>query len=624
MLDEGIDAAVLGAQDLLGRLRAGKHGVLGEVLEVSAAKGRAVDVDRRRVPTRNLQLVGHVADRLAVLAGQVLVPRARQRHVTGQANRAHAGEVVLQGRGAVDVGQADLANGVRRRVGVAAVGDEVVHVVNGQFVEKIAPLLVVIVNAAQVIEAQAVVGAGGGHLVIGVVELGGVVVAVVVVGGLVLVGHAVVGGGGSGLGIVGKAVGTREVRQAAVDVVKGVGSRHGVTVVSVVVRVVGHGLGNAHGLRSNLVVAVGVDRDLVVACLKHVGLGVLVVVRGQLVVLEANLDGLGLTRLQQLGLLIGNKIGRGLLDAAVGVRRVGVDLNNVLAGHAAGVGHGDVKAHGAVGVARGAHLLREGRIRQAVAKRVLHGCAVVDQILVGCGLVEAIAHVDALVVVDKAGRAGAAGALDLELLDVVVGKVAKVVPAGRGRQVIDKSIGRLTRGVGLAAKDAAQGLKTGLAGVRSPHDTLDLRVVVNKAHLKGVGAVIDNHDVVKVGAHQVKHVALGLVKLQVVLALGKVIVIGRVVVIGNVGRLHVSGQVKALAAHAANDHDGGRRVGAGVVDKLLAVGCGRGLGQGPVGGGDADLAAGCAVAVVEIGELLVGAKAGHVKSVKKRHRIVGV
>ena len=86
-------------------MRTGEQGVLGEVLEGTTGEGGAVDVHSRRIPTSHVHVVSHVADRLAELLGQILVPGAGERGGGGEADGADAGEVVVQRGRAVRVGQ---------------------------------------------------------------------------------------------------------------------------------------------------------------------------------------------------------------------------------------------------------------------------------------------------------------------------------------------------------------------------------------------------------------------------------------------------------------------------------------------------------------------------------------
>ena len=97
---------------------------------------------------------------------------------------AHAGEVVVNGSGAIVVVGADLADAADGVGLIAAQGDQGVHVVQGHLVQQLVPFGIVVVQAPQVLELQAVLGPGGDGLGVGVLVggggLGGEVVVLVV------------------------------------------------------------------------------------------------------------------------------------------------------------------------------------------------------------------------------------------------------------------------------------------------------------------------------------------------------------------------------------------------------------------------------------------------------------
>ena len=130
----------------------------------------------------------------------------------------------------------------------------------------------------------------------------GVIVAVVVEGGLGGLVHGEVGGGGSGLVVVGKAIGAAEVGHVALRKAELVGGGHGVGGTGVV-RAVGDGVGHGVGLRAQNGVGVGVDGDGVVTGLQHVGAGAVGVIGGHILGLEGDGHGLGGAGLQQTGLV---------------------------------------------------------------------------------------------------------------------------------------------------------------------------------------------------------------------------------------------------------------------------------------------------------------------------------
>ena len=144
----------------------------------------------------------------------------------------------------------------------------------------------------------------------------------------------------------------------------------------------------------------------------------------------------------QAGQLIGlgevQQICRGLLDAAIGVRRIAVDLHNILTGSRTGVGNGDGEVQvGAVG-GDAAHFLGEGSVAQAIAEGEHDFIVVVDQAFVRSSLIELVADVDAFHIVDK-GRSGAfrvkEACIRVQILGVGVLEVAEVVPPRSSGQI---------------------------------------------------------------------------------------------------------------------------------------------------------------------------------------------
>ncbi len=107
--------------------------------KVRPEKYATVNVDSRSVPSSNVHVVSHIADHLAELLGQIFVPSASECGGNREADGANAGEVVVQRGRAVIVDELDLADGGDGRSAVATIGDEVVHIVEGQLVEKLFP-----------------------------------------------------------------------------------------------------------------------------------------------------------------------------------------------------------------------------------------------------------------------------------------------------------------------------------------------------------------------------------------------------------------------------------------------------------------------------------------------------
>ena len=86
----------ISAGDLVGSHNTGEQGVLREVLEGTTGESATVDVHSRSVPTSNVHVMSHVANHLAELLGQILVPSAGECGGSREADGADAGEVVVQ------------------------------------------------------------------------------------------------------------------------------------------------------------------------------------------------------------------------------------------------------------------------------------------------------------------------------------------------------------------------------------------------------------------------------------------------------------------------------------------------------------------------------------------------
>ena len=147
---------------------------------------------------------------------------------------------------------------------------------------------------------------------------------------------------GGGLLVIGEVIGTRQIRQVAVRVIELVDGGDQVAVVGILA-VVDDVVVDGPDATVEFGMGIGVDGDGVVARLQHPRLGILVIIGGQVVGGEGEVDGLRFTRFEQVGFLLVQQVGGGLLDAAVGIGRVVVDLDHVLACRIAGVGDGHLE-----------------------------------------------------------------------------------------------------------------------------------------------------------------------------------------------------------------------------------------------------------------------------------------
>ena len=332
--------------------------------------------------------------------------------------------------------------------------------------------------------------------------------------------------------------------------------------------------------------AVGTGSDHILALLQHIGLVDQIVVGSHILNGEGHGQGLGSAGLQSLGLAELDQIGGCLFNAALGVGRIEVDAHDILAGHIAGVGDGDFHGQIAVLFLQLAHLVGEGGVAQAVAEGILDDLVIVKAFhadVVG-GLVELVAHVDTVHIVDEGGGVGlgttGVHAVNGHIQQIGVVDLGSVVPPGCLGHVIQEGVGSVAGGVDLAAEDLAQSVEAHVAGAGAPDCGLDLLIFFHEAHFDGVCAVVQNDDLVEVLAHQLDHVLFGLGQLQIVLTGFEIQIFVGVVVESNLAYVH--GQViVTLACGTGQNNHSHVGEGLGVADQLLGIGGNRGLGQSP-------------------------------------------
>ena len=590
MLDIAVHALAGGAPDGGGGQLAGEKAVLGVVLEVTAGERSAVDVGAGGVETHHVVGHGLRTEGAAEFLHQSLVPGGADDHLAGEGHATQVAHQAVDAGRAVQVVGGGLAHTGDLGGGPAAVGDHIGHVLHAQLLQKLLPHGVVVVLAGQVLQSEAVVGEGDG-----------LVVRVVLIhrrvgeGSHHLVGGSLAVGAGGGQGAF--PVGTGDVLGdlAVGHVVEAVDSGGHISGAGVALVIDG---GGGHGVLPLVDDLVGVAHqlNLIGAGLQHIAAVGLVVVGGHVLGGKGDGDGLAVTGLEQLGLVEAGQHHVGLFNAAHGVGGGVVDLDHVLTGHAAGVGHLHGHGDGAVGVRVVLNFLGKGGVAQAVAEGVLDGglvgllVAQAGLVVDPAGLIEAVAHVDAL------------GVLHVVALQVAVCKVACVPVGGGGGDVIGVGVSEAAGGVHHAGQGLAHGVHTGAAGAADPQGGVDA-VILQEAQLHGVGGVDEHH-------HGL--IALGLDQLQQVLfVLGEGEVAAAVVGVAVSGLVHVGGQVAALAADTG-EHDHGH-VGEvpGLLEHLIGVLGGGHLSGGEVGAGvTALLRTADAGIAVEVGQLLVDGKAG--------------
>src|SRR5699024_3122951 len=144
--------------------------------------------------------------------------------------------------------------------------------------------------------------------------------------------HFQVGGGRSGLRVVGKAVGAGQIRRVAACKVKLVGGRNSVR-SALVVTGIGDGGGDVVGFAVDDGVGIAVDGDHIVLGFQHIGFGAAVVIGSHILHVEGDGHIFRRAGFQDLGLGQADQVGGSFLNAAVGIGRVVIDFHNILAGH---------------------------------------------------------------------------------------------------------------------------------------------------------------------------------------------------------------------------------------------------------------------------------------------------
>ena len=242
-----------------------------------------------------------------------------------------------------------------------------------------------------------------------------------------------------------------------------------------------------------------------------------------------------------------------------------------------------------------------------MAEGIHNSLVVVDQALGSCSLIELIADVDTLNIVDECGRSLRTKGRCLVLIHIGVDKVAKVVPGGSLSQIRHKGIDGAAGGIHIAVEDRAQSVEAALTGACAPDHALDLAVIFDPAQFHSVCAIVDHDNIVEVGGDQIDHILLGLGQLQVMLTSFKIIVAVACIVSD---LRHIGGQVSALTANAGDDDHCGVRESLCVVQQIVAVLSSFRLGQSPVLSPHTNHRAVCTIISVELAQLGVQLKTG--------------
>ena len=590
VLDIGVHALTVHALHHGSAHLAGQQAVLAVILKVTAGEGGAVDVHAGGIQTHHMVCGGFGTKSGAKALGKVGVPAGTHDDLAGEGNALQAADQTVDAGRAVQIIGGGLAHAGNFRGGPAAVGDHVGHVVHAELLQQVVPLGVIVFQPGHILQGQAVVGNGNGLVAVFILVDRGVLL-----GGNGLCAGSLAVGAGGGQSALPVGAGDVLLDLTLCHILKLVGGSHKVGAAGVfaavsdggghfVLPLVDHLVGVAHQL------------DLVSTGFQNVSLCAGLIVGSH--VLRGKGDGhlLGSAGLQQACLCKACQHHMGFFNAADGVGCGVVDLHHVLACHSAGVldlhGHLD----GAVGGLVISDRLLKGGVGQTVAEGVLH-CLCVGGFIAQAGgvvhiagLVEAVAHIDAL------------GVLHIVVLEVGVSKVAGVPVSRSGGQVVSVGIRQTAGGVHLAGQNLAHGVEAGGAEAADPQSGIN-GVILQKAQFHGVGGV-DEHD------HLAKALCLD-ERQQVLFVLRQLQIMSAVIGLAVTGGVHILRQVAALAAHAGDGDDGHIREGLGILQQRVGVlGCGH-LGGGEVGAFKALL--GCtadAGLLVKIHQLLIDREPG--------------
>ena len=156
-----MNTLLLNGGNLIGAHHTGEEAVLGVVLKVTAAIGGAVDVVAGAVQTGNVGLQAVVADDLANLGHQVGVEGGGHNILGGEGRGGQLGGIAAQQAGgqtlrAVLVTGAGSLDALDRHRPVERIGNQGVHLVEGQLVQQILPLGIVIVEADHLIQRHTI------------------------------------------------------------------------------------------------------------------------------------------------------------------------------------------------------------------------------------------------------------------------------------------------------------------------------------------------------------------------------------------------------------------------------------------------------------------------------------
>ena len=383
---------------------------------------------------------------------------------------------------------------------------------------------------------------------------------------------------------------------------------------------------------------IGAEGNLVLSCFEDIAaaldLDSFGVKRRHVFGIDREIDRLGSAGLDHIGLREIDKVNRGFLNTAVGIRRCEVYFHDILTGDTACILYSDVESDCLVVRLEVLDLLLKGRVGETISERILDMILIFDRAVVGSGLIILVAYIDAFNIIDKGKRSFICGIccgdLCLQVIHIVVGHLSDIVDVRCREQVFYKCIDRSAGRVHRAAHNFTECSKSCDTGAGCQKNSADLRILIDPSQFHCIVSVDDHNNLVKLGADHLDQVFFSHGELEVRLSCLKVIICAVVpcncihiaVVAGRrrdlfrgiissvEDRLHVSGKVCAFTAASADNDDSCIRI---LVDRLhhvFVVNADRRLRNCPVLRSHGDRRTLSAVLHIHAGEAFVGLKAG--------------
>ena len=530
MLDDHVNALVLNALNLCAAHFAGQEAVLRIILEVAAAVGRTMGIAARTIETDDVGKQAVVADHVAHIINEIPV-EGRRHHVLGgegrgldiaQTGAQNGGRQALR---AVLVAGAGGLHGSDRHSPVEGIADGRDHFLKGQLIQQLFPIRIIIVLADHVIERQAVVSAQSGHHHRCIV--GGIILNILQSGNQLVGQRQLQGLRGPGAFPIVAAQPDNLLFHAVIeiDIRRGElvfngraieGNRIGGGIqlflrphkrhVGIAFGV--HAVGSGIAFRSEDVVdrvmRIGRHGQIVIAGVQNIGARAVGIIGSQIPLVHINRNGFRAARLQNAGLVKAAQLNGSLfhvvVDVILGVGRLRIDLNGLLARCLAMVGHSNahfiligsgIVFHRHVGVA-------ELGVAQTMAKRECNivavdkaaGIAGAHNDVFIAGLIILVAHIDAFLIDHIA-----LGAVRNQPEVAGVPGRHKIPHGGRGVVVIAVGVHQRAGGIDLARQNIRHRIGSADAHAADPQTGVDvIGIPLEEIHLQRIRGVEQHND----------------------------------------------------------------------------------------------------------------------------------